>query len=79
MKRREIQRKLEKSVWNTGGCASWYLDRNGKNTVLWPDFTWRYRLRTKRFDAESYGFAPAKRPLSPAAPAPWEQSPVATR
>ena len=33
------------TVWNTGGCASWYLDANGRNTTLWPDFTWRFRQR----------------------------------
>ncbi len=49
----EIQRKLDRSVWNSG-CSSWYLDRSGRNTLMWPDFTWRYRRRTRRFDAERY-------------------------
>jgi cation diffusion facilitator CzcD-associated flavoprotein CzcO len=51
---RAIQRKLESTVWNTGGCSSWYLDRRGVNTVIWPDFTWRFRLRTARFDPAPY-------------------------
>ena len=50
----ELQEQLQGTVWNTGGCSSWYLDRNGKNTVLWPTWTWKYRRRTRRFDAESY-------------------------
>jgi cation diffusion facilitator CzcD-associated flavoprotein CzcO len=50
----ELQEQLKGTVWNTGGCSSWYLDRNGRNTVLWPTWTWKYRLRTRRFDAESY-------------------------
>ncbi len=49
----EIQAKLARSVWNSG-CSSWYLDGTGRNATLWPDFTWRYRQRTRRFDAEHY-------------------------
>ena len=55
-----IQRKLEGTVWNTGGCASWYLDENGRNTTLWPDFTWRFWRRTRRFDPAPYVLAPAR-------------------
>lgn len=50
----ELQRKLAGSVWMTGGCASWYLDAHGNNTTLWPDFTFRFRRRTKRFDLDAY-------------------------
>jgi cation diffusion facilitator CzcD-associated flavoprotein CzcO len=50
----EIQRKAAKTVWNTGGCASWYLDDQGRNTTIWPDYTFRFRRRTKRFDARAY-------------------------
>jgi hypothetical protein len=41
-------------VWMTGGCASWYLDAHGNNTTLWPDFTFRFRRQTKRFDVDAY-------------------------
>jgi cation diffusion facilitator CzcD-associated flavoprotein CzcO len=50
----DVQRKASKTVWNTGGCASWYLDDQGRNTTIWPDYTFRFRQRTKRFDARSY-------------------------
>lgn len=50
----EIQAKLEHSVWNTGGCASWYLDERGRNTTLWPTYTFDFRRRTRRFDLGSY-------------------------
>jgi cation diffusion facilitator CzcD-associated flavoprotein CzcO len=49
-----IQARLAKSVWNTGGCTNWYRTANGLNTTLWPGFTWEFRLRTRRFDIESY-------------------------
>ena len=50
----EVQERMRGSVWTDGGCASWYLDANGRNTTLWPDFTWRYHLRTRRFDMADY-------------------------
>jgi cation diffusion facilitator CzcD-associated flavoprotein CzcO len=51
----EMQTQLAGTVW-TSGCASWYLDASGRNTTLWPTFTWRYRARTRRFDAAAYSF-----------------------
>ncbi len=56
--RHEIQVKASRTVWNSGGCASWYLDAKGRNTTLWPDYTFRFRSRTRRFDADSYHFDP---------------------
>jgi cation diffusion facilitator CzcD-associated flavoprotein CzcO len=53
---REIQAKAAPTVWNSGGCASWYLDAEGRNTTIWPDYTFRYRRRTRRFDPASYRF-----------------------
>jgi cation diffusion facilitator CzcD-associated flavoprotein CzcO len=50
----EVQQRMPGSVWTDGGCRSWYLDRTGRNSTLWPDFTWRYALRTRRFDLENY-------------------------
>jgi cation diffusion facilitator CzcD-associated flavoprotein CzcO len=50
----EIQRKLAGSVWNTGGCASWYLDANGRNSTIFPGFTWQYRLRMRGFRARDH-------------------------
>ena len=43
-----------RSVWNTGGCSSWYLDATGRNTTIWPYFTWRYWQKTRRFDPAPY-------------------------
>jgi cation diffusion facilitator CzcD-associated flavoprotein CzcO len=51
---RELQAKLVGSVWNTGGCASWYLDKHGNNTTLWPDFTFRFRGLLAKFDVAAY-------------------------
>jgi cation diffusion facilitator CzcD-associated flavoprotein CzcO len=58
----EIQRQLAGTVWNTGGCASWYLDANGRNSTIWPRFTWQYRLRLRRFRASDYMVTPSVSP-----------------
>jgi cation diffusion facilitator CzcD-associated flavoprotein CzcO len=49
-----LQRKLAPTVWNTGGCKSWYLDKNGNNSTIWPDYTFKFARRLERFDLESY-------------------------
>jgi cation diffusion facilitator CzcD-associated flavoprotein CzcO len=49
----KIDRLSAKTVW-LSGCKSWYLDGRGRNRSLWPDFTFRFRRATQRFDLESY-------------------------
>jgi cation diffusion facilitator CzcD-associated flavoprotein CzcO len=53
-----IQAQLDGAVWSSG-CASWYLDENGKNRTLWPGFTFRYRQATDEFRADDYELARA--------------------
>ncbi|WP_343598899.1 NAD(P)/FAD-dependent oxidoreductase [Mycobacterium sp.] len=52
----ELQRRLGPSVWNSGGCRSWYLDEHGKNTVLWGGYTWQYWLGTRSLRPAEYRF-----------------------
>lgn len=49
-----IQRKLEQGVWTQGGCTSWYLDAKGINRTIWPGFTWKYWLQTRKVEASEY-------------------------
>jgi cation diffusion facilitator CzcD-associated flavoprotein CzcO len=49
-----IQERLAGTVWNSGGCTSWYLTSAGKNTTIWPGFTFEFRLKTRRFDVRNY-------------------------
>lgn len=65
---REIQEKLSHSVWNNGGCASWYLDKHGNNTTLWPGFTFEFRSITRNFDLAAYDSVNAADLPSPTAP-----------
>jgi hypothetical protein len=50
----EVERRMEGTVWVSGRCASWYLDRTGRNSTIWPDFTWRFRRRVARLDPAEY-------------------------
>ncbi|CAF1178005.1 unnamed protein product [Adineta steineri] len=51
-----LQAKLKKTVWQSGGCHSWYQDAKGNNTTIWPDFTWTYILLMKTFDFKNFIF-----------------------
>ena len=42
------------TVWMKGGCQSWYLDRHGRNSTLWPDWTMEHARQTERFDLAEY-------------------------
>jgi cation diffusion facilitator CzcD-associated flavoprotein CzcO len=48
------QRRLATSVWNLGGCDSWYLDAERRNSNNWPGYMSGYRLRTRRLDPGDY-------------------------
>jgi hypothetical protein len=41
-------------VWNTGGCDSWYLDANGRNTTVWPGTTGEFKKVTRQVDLAEY-------------------------
>ena len=43
-----IEKRLPSTIWGSG-CASWYLTEDGRNVTIWPDFTFTYRSRTRRF------------------------------
>ena len=56
---RAVEERLRGTVWSAGGCASWYMDRTGRNSTIWPDFTGRVR-RAVRFAPADYTSAPAR-------------------
>ncbi|MGB6898897.1 MAG: NAD(P)/FAD-dependent oxidoreductase, partial [Candidatus Acidiferrum sp.] len=52
---REVRRRLEGTVWQSGGCKSWYQDqRTGENTTLWPGSVVSYVRRTRSVSASDY-------------------------
>ncbi len=52
----ELQDKLAGSVWNTGGCSSWYFDEHGVNRTLWSGMTWQYWRATRSLKLAEYRF-----------------------
>jgi cyclohexanone monooxygenase len=54
----QVDERLAESVWNAGGCASYYLDRNGRNSFMYPWSTIHFRRKTRRFDVERYDVRP---------------------
>jgi cation diffusion facilitator CzcD-associated flavoprotein CzcO len=65
----EVQTKMRRTVWTMGGCVSWYLDDKGRNSTLWPDFTWRFMRATRRFEPRDYVLARASSREREAVPA----------
>ena len=47
---RVVHRKLARSVWNSGGCDSWYLDSTGHNRAAWPGSSAAYWRRMRNPD-----------------------------
>lgn len=52
-----LQERLARTVW-ASGCTSWYRTRSGKNTTLWPGFTWEFRLRAARAPLDAFEHVP---------------------
>ncbi|MCM2390007.1 flavin-containing monooxygenase [Streptomyces albipurpureus] len=50
----KVQARMERTIWNTGGCSSWYLDPSGRNTTLWPGTTGEFRRVTREVDLAEY-------------------------
>ncbi|MFD6451013.1 flavin-containing monooxygenase, partial [Nocardia sp. NPDC060220] len=50
----QLQPKMARTVWVNGGCTSWFLDKHGNNSALWPDFSFKYRRMVRTFDIDAY-------------------------
>ena len=51
---RSIGAAMASVVWTTGGCASYYVDAGGRNTVAWPHGAARFARELRRFDESEY-------------------------
>jgi cation diffusion facilitator CzcD-associated flavoprotein CzcO len=50
----DVQRALRTTVYNAGGCQSYYLDANGRNSFSWPWSTSTLSRRVGEFNPGSY-------------------------
>ncbi|WP_171123639.1 MULTISPECIES: NAD(P)/FAD-dependent oxidoreductase [unclassified Ruegeria] len=56
----EMQDRHVDSVWQAGGCTSWYQDAKGRNTTLWPGTVSEYEKRMARSGIEQYSVVPTQ-------------------
>jgi cation diffusion facilitator CzcD-associated flavoprotein CzcO len=49
-----LDRKLAHSVWETGGCASYYRDVNGRNSTVYPDWIRVFRRDVATVKPDAY-------------------------
>ncbi len=50
-----LQDRMADTVWATGGCSSWYQNRDGGGIdAMWPGSTVEFWARTRRFDPGRY-------------------------
>ena len=59
----DLQRALPDTVWGSG-CSSWYLDKKGRNITLWPDFTFIFRNKSRKFDPTEHVIRKARTRVS---------------
>jgi len=50
----KVQAALQTTVWNKGGCQSYFIDRNGRNSTVWPWSTYKLRVKMKHFNLAEY-------------------------
>ena len=51
-----VQEKLQGTVWDVGGCNSWYTDEHGVNRVLYPRLASEYWLQMRRINTREFNF-----------------------
>jgi len=56
--------KLSRSVWNTGGCHSWFLDHTGANRQSWPGTGTSYWRATRRPRPDAFTFSSVRTPVN---------------
>ncbi|RJG18126.1 NAD(P)/FAD-dependent oxidoreductase [Alcanivorax profundi] len=50
----KVQKHLKGTVFNSGGCKSYYLDQNGRNFAAWPWSLKALKKRLSRFRLKDY-------------------------
>lgn len=50
----ETDKKMKGTVWTSGGCKSWYIDETGRNSTLWPSFTFSFIKKAVWWKRQDY-------------------------
>ena len=57
-----IHREMEKTVWKSGGCNSWYQSKSGHVIAMFPGFSFTYRRMANAFKRRHHRFSDAPAP-----------------
>jgi cation diffusion facilitator CzcD-associated flavoprotein CzcO len=52
-----IHREMQQTVWQSGGCKSWYKSDSGYVIAMFPGFTFSFRRLTSKFRRKHHVFA----------------------
>ena len=52
----QIDERSADTVWQRGGCSSWYLDKGGRNRTLWPGTVAEFERRVRNPEWVDYEF-----------------------
>ncbi|XID74305.1 flavin-containing monooxygenase [Alkanindiges sp. WGS2144] len=66
---KQVQKHLKTTVFNAGGCQSYYLDQNGRNFAAWPWSLKKLRERLSSLNLSDYEVVRTKAANSASAPA----------
>ena len=53
----KIHKEMERTVWNNGGCNSWYKSQSGKIIAMFPGFSFTYRRWANNFKPNDHTFS----------------------
>jgi len=53
---RTIHKEMARTVWQTGGCNSWYKSKSGKVIAMFPGFSFTFRRWASRFKKRDHLF-----------------------
>lgn len=52
-----VHREMKQTVWQAGGCHSWYQSKSGHVIAMFPGFSFTFRQLAKRFKPADHTFA----------------------
>lgn len=50
----KMERDTQGTVWTSGGCHSWYIDKTGRNSILWPGFIFTFNRLLAKLHPDDY-------------------------
>lgn len=56
---RMVHREMQRTVWHTGGCQSWYKSKSGHVIAMFPGFSFTFRRLARRFRPAHHVIQPA--------------------